>query len=215
MVLVRLDEPGDLLTSVFDEWLAGYVEKPHPELGRQGAVCPFVRPARMTGGIRLFRYHWLAGGGLGDMLRVFDTAMHYYREEDFAGLKPSLRALVVVISGLPPRDYGLIDEAHAERKGDAIATGLMLGQFHPECPAPAVRNEKFLVNRAPYPALVVRGMAFHDVLFLNHVDKWFREYRSRFGHIYACRERVEPYFRELFDAAEIRLAGHESVHTGA
>ncbi|MEG8179062.1 DUF6875 domain-containing protein [Nocardia terpenica] len=205
-MLVHLDELEGELAATFDEWLTGYIEKPHPDLGRNGAICPFVRPARLASGLRAYRYHWLAGGDLGDMLQIFDTAMYRYRQEDFGELKQTLRGLVVVISGLPPRDYELIDRAHADRKGDAIANGMMLGQFHPECPAPAAHNERFLVNQAPFAALAVRDMAFHDILFLNHVESWFLEYRGRFGHFYDGNKRVDPHFRTLFDAAEARLA---------
>ncbi|GAA1027635.1 MULTISPECIES: DUF6875 domain-containing protein [Amycolatopsis] len=203
-MLLKLDELEGELAATFDEWLTGYIERPHPELGRKGAICPFVGPARLASGLRAYRYHWLAGGDLGDMVQIFDTAMCRYRREDFGELKLTLRTLVVVISGLPPRDYELIDQAHVERKGDAIAHGMMLGQFHPECPAPAAHNERFLVNQAPFAALAVRDMAFHDILFLNQVRTWFREYRDRFGHLYDDGKRVDPHFRELFDAAQSR-----------
>lgn len=36
---------GNALDSV-DEWMDSYITQPHEQLGRSGAVCPFVMPAR-------------------------------------------------------------------------------------------------------------------------------------------------------------------------
>src|SRR5215213_7470780 len=62
--------PG--LTSVLN-WLSHYLTAPHPDLGRSGAVCPYVRPALTAGSIYLTEAR-LSGAGDDDVDRSL-TAM--------------------------------------------------------------------------------------------------------------------------------------------
>lgn len=74
-----------------------------------------------------------------------------------------MRAAVVVISGLPPRDYEVVDMAHATGKGDATADGLMPAGSTPSAlPRPPATRRPWS-TRPPYPTVAVRDMAFHDI----------------------------------------------------
>ncbi len=77
----------------------------------------------------------------------------------------------------------------------------MIGQFHPECAAPAARNGGFPVNRAPIPLLVFRRMAVHDILFLAEDPQWFHSYRTRFAGYYDTAQVREPHLRGAYAEA--------------
>lgn len=186
-------------------WFREYLCRPHEQLGRDGYVCPFVLPADLAGTIRFEvvtvdpDLH-LDGGRLlvEDMVDTFAATRWQHSNRQ-------LHTLVSVLDGLPVDRFGLLDVLHATVKRDIVVRGLMLGQFHPHCPEPAVRNPSFPVSRSPVPMLVLRHMAVHDVLFLQDDEACFRAYDTRFGHRYEQRTTLDPLFVELFWRARERF----------
>jgi heptaprenyl diphosphate synthase len=182
-------------------WLTGYLAQPHPAVGRDGAVCPFVEPALQAGSVEIRVRDLPAADSApteADLVEVIDRAVADFRELDFTGRNPTLHALVVVLPGIPEDRLELLDRAHAARKTALAADGLMLGQFHPRCPEPAARNPAFLVGRSPVPMIALRHMAFHDVLFLHERPDWFEAYARRFGSRYRVGLAADPMFVSLF-----------------
>jgi uncharacterized protein DUF6875 len=86
---------------------------------------------------------------------------------------------------MPDTSWPALDAAHAAAKTGLAEQGLMLGQFHPRCEVGAVHNPAFPVLRSPFPLLVVRQTALHDVLFLHQNRAQFAAYSARFGHRYS------------------------------
>jgi heptaprenyl diphosphate synthase len=205
MQLVDLESMNPKVNSSIQTWLTSYIEKPHRELGRSGAVCPFVETARLRGEVHRYGVRWPEDGTLGDMERLAHMAIRQFREESFGKVGRSLRALLIVIIGLPVEGRFLVDQAHSNYKEHAVAEGLMLGQFHPECAAPAAWNADFPVNRAPYPLFAVREIAFHDILFLHGNDACFEKYRQLFANHYSLPDRGNSHMRELYDSAMLRV----------
>ncbi|NJQ08642.1 DUF6875 domain-containing protein [Streptomyces lonarensis] len=189
------------------DWLAEYVAEPHPELGRPGAVCPFVRPAQRAHCLELVRVRWPADGDVAQLVRLTQRLMDRFEARLPQSPNPALASVICVFDGMRPESYHLVDEAHARIKGAAVARGMMLGQLHPDCPAAAARNPAFPVNRAPVPMMAVRRMAFHDILFLHRDPVWFETYRARFGSHYLAAHRVEPELVRLFDSGALLAAG--------
>ncbi|MFG2734057.1 DUF6875 domain-containing protein [Streptomyces harbinensis] len=191
-------------------WLTGYVTAPHPELGRDGPVCPFVAPARRSGVLHGVRCRWLPGDGAPRMTALIRTAMDAF-EERYADRPTSLDSLIVVFDGLRAHQWHLIDDVYEEVKDEAVSRGLMLGQMHPKCDARAARNPAFPANRSPLPQMVVRRMAFHDILFLHHRPDWFTTYQEHYGHLYRSPDRVDPHYVRLFDSGALVAAGGSLV----
>ncbi|MGK5534360.1 DUF6875 domain-containing protein, partial [Streptomyces sp. URMC 129] len=196
---------------VLSAWLTDYVGAPHPRLGRDGAVCPFVRPALRAGSLRTARCRWRPGDGPAGMEALIHAAMDAFDGAPTVSRNAALDSLIVVFDGLERPDWWLIDEAHRTTKDAAVARGLMLGQMHPECTAPASRNPLFPVNRSPYPLIAIRPMAFHDILFLHQNPAWFEKYRTDYGHHYRSPAKVDPVFVSLFDAGALMAAGGSLV----
>ncbi len=208
-VVGGLSQPDEHTARTVSAWLGTVVSRPHPQLGRDGPVCPFVQPAVRAGALSILVHHWRAPHDTARMVSVIGDIVRRFRQTEPRSPNRKLHALVVVIAGLPDRHFGLIDEGHRVAKDTVIRQGLMLGQFHPRCDEPAVRNPLFPVNRAPYPLYAVRHMAVHDILFLHHERDWFDHYRRAFGHRYSDGSRLDRHFRELYESSLRRYARPE------
>jgi heptaprenyl diphosphate synthase len=201
---LRLLTAGDQTHELISHWLRSWVARPHPELGRPGAVCPFVAQALATDKVSIAGYRFGAAPDLERMTRALEQAMEYFpellREED----KPDLVSLVVAFPDLGPEHWHLIDDGHGANKTRFVEDGLMLGQFHPACETPAIHNRAFPVNRAPVPLMVVRRMAVHDILFLEEKPVWVEHYTA-----WLARRRItldNPLYRRRFEQAVQRSA---------
>lgn len=200
MTAFDFSAPTGDVARIFAEWLDEYIDAPHPDIGRDGQVCPFVAPALRADSLRLVSYLWPEPPALPTMLAFIRVAIRRFIAMPWSSPNSNLHALVVAMPDLPVEGWSLIDEGHEAAKDDAVAGGIMLGQFHPRCAAPAARNPLFPVNRSPFPLFAIRHMALHDILFLHDSAQWFPHYRARFGRRYAAG-RIDPHFGALFRIA--------------
>ncbi|TDV57407.1 DUF6875 domain-containing protein [Actinophytocola oryzae] len=194
-------------TSCLDEvrtWLAGYVTQPHDDIGRPGAICPFVEPSMRVDALTLREWPVTTECTVTELLSVIDRMAEAFLTSAHNGGNAALHAVVVALPGLVPERHRLLDEAHATAKTGLVRRGLMLGQFHPTCDERAARNERFPVSRSPLPLLAIRHMAFHDVLFLSDDREWFDCYRDRFGHRFENAHVHDPLFVRLYAQANDR-----------
>ncbi|MCX4092260.1 DUF6875 domain-containing protein [Nocardia sp. alder85J] len=167
----RLDPAAGRLT----RWVDDHLVRPHPELGRDGAVCPFVRYSSTR---RLFWAGMVPGGDtltVPEIDAVVDEAIGIYR--GLRGEHPSdVRSLTLItmFPGLTRTDR--IDEVHRARKPEVVAKGWMLGQFYPGCAVPGLWNHEFHPLDAPVPMLVLRKMMSTDFPFLVGRTDWLYSY---------------------------------------
>jgi hypothetical protein len=192
-----------------NDWLRTYISQPAADLGRDGPICPFVPPALKANAIQFtFRYDVDAGteAGIRDALHAemadFDTVA-----EPVGGSGSSLESRIVVLPLADHRGWQRIDSAYESLKNTAVANGLMLGQFHPDCDERAVRNPAFPVSRSPLALFAMRRMAPHDVLFLHDRPDWFAAYHKRF-HSHFERGRI----RDAMMISLYHKAMQESEH---
>ncbi|WP_198036930.1 tryptophan 2,3-dioxygenase [Nocardia sp. BMG51109] len=190
--------PADVAEAVA-EWMAG-LTRAHDELGRKGPVCPFVRPADEAGAIRTECLRAESGDGIEELVAALRRQVHRFGEFPASGGREPLDSLVTVMDGLPRHRWRLLDAAQRRIRREVVAAGLMVGQFHPECPEPGYWNPSFMVSRSPVPLIVLRRMAFHDILFLHSDPALFAEYDRRFGRWYQ-EGKVPAEFRALYDNA--------------
>ena len=205
----------ETVEGILRTWMRTYLAREHPDMPRPGAVCPFVKPALDADAIEIRAVATPGPSPQATALATTRAALTAFAGEvvDPAGAtaieRPAasgmLRALVLAFPDLVARG-AVIDEIHALVKGEAVAAGLMIGQFHDACMEPSARNPLFPVNRAPLPLLVVRAMTVHDILFLHGQERWFRVYAERFGHLFATGRRMDPAFRALYDGANERFS---------
>jgi hypothetical protein len=193
------------------QWARTYLSHPHPELGRNGAVCPFVPKALNTGRFYLVMHEEVDGSDLTVLRDILLSHADSFRER-FPELVPDdeFNSLLMVFPRIPPEAGKAVDVIHTELKSFLMKKGLMLAQFHPQSEKTAIRNPRFLAYRSPYPCIVLRHMGVHDIIFLGHNKAAFQEYARRFGPRFTRGEIGNEHgYVELYEAA---LKRHAAAH---
>ena len=188
--------------AAFWHWVDEYVTQPHPELGRDGPICPFVQRLAESGNIHVEVDDSLDGTDAAAMEARMRIALRDYE----AMPDQQWKALVVVFPGVVGADAAVVDDVQQALKLECVRKGLMVGQFHPLSTEPGARNPEFLANRAPFAAIALRPMSHHDIVFLDRNPEMFREFDARFGAELsdAARER-DPFLVERYAAAAARF----------
>ncbi|MDJ0383055.1 DUF6875 domain-containing protein [Streptomyces sp. G-G2] len=186
--------------AVVQRWLRDYVSRPHGQLGRDGDVCPFVEPAARAGTLMMHTRTGLAHVDGSELRALVRDMARTFRTTHWPRSNPTMYAYVLILPDLPRELWSELDTVQAVLKAELAEAGLMLGQFHPECPEPAARNADFAVSRSPVPLLAMRNMALHDVLFLHNDTRLFAEYQHRFGTRYERGAVADPLLRSSYEA---------------
>ena len=184
-------------------WADEYLAKPHPRLGRDGAVCPFVPPS-----IRSNVFFLAIHAEVDDTTTIeeIEALLASYVDVFFA-TEPTgeperlLKTFLPAFPQMSPQRAFILDEVHARMKSFFVQQGMMIGQFHPLCQAVAARNPDFPNKISPVPLFALRHIAVHDILFLSSRRAWFERYQSLFaekfdaGHVSNEHGFVEIYNR--------------------
>ncbi|MGA5131363.1 DUF6875 domain-containing protein [Streptomyces olivoreticuli] len=146
------------------DWISGHVARPHPNLGRRGAVCPFVPLSQRLGLIRFA----LATPPVADEagLKAATSALkaHWLAMEPRGGPHAIDKTIVLVLPGLPE---DLVVRVHDRLKPEFVGDGMMLGEFFPDHPGPGLHNPAFRPLHSDTPLLVARSMVANDLPFLT------------------------------------------------
>jgi hypothetical protein len=173
-------------------WSREFLSNPHPDLGREGAVCPYTQPSLER---NLF---WMTvyPGAHPTMDEVRTVVMAYC--EWFLELVPltgrdaQYKTILILFPDLAPDlAPGIIDIIQATLKPEFIPKGLMIGQFHAVCEEPGLRNPHFRPLRTTVPLLAIRHMVPTDFPFLAKKPEWIAAYLQTFGGNLPKRVRRE------------------------
>lgn len=186
------------------QWLAEFVLQPHPALGRQGPVCPFLGPAARQGSlvfterkIGMPATRELLANELLDCARSFD-------ELEWPGPNRRLDAMIALFPELTDAEAAYLHHAHNEIKEGLLHRDIMMSPFHPGCHDRAARNDDLFTFRSPVPMVAIRRLAFHDILFLYQERERFLHYARRFGKRFRRPAALDPVLVERYrDAVEL------------
>jgi prolyl-tRNA editing enzyme YbaK/EbsC (Cys-tRNA(Pro) deacylase) len=164
-------------------WAREYLCQPHPDLGRSGAVCPYVQSSLEK---CLFLLTVFPGDNF-DQEEVIRRVMQY--RDWFLALEPRngpeamFKTILMLFPDLPlaaaPR---LIDATQHKLKTEYVKKGLMIGEFHGTPPAKAgLWNPDFRPLRSPAPLLAIRHMVPSDFPFLKGDKECVLPYLELFG----------------------------------
>jgi hypothetical protein len=179
------------------EWVKNFLGRPHPNLGRPGAVCPFVPRSLRSNSIRLtvIRTKDLYPEQVENIVRHYrdiflDTE---YQKEELAINK----AFLLIFPDMNIEDASeLIDSIQQKLKPLFVESGLMLGEFHKRNESPGLHNPHFRPLRSPIPLLAIRFMVEADLPFLqNPADphlriRYLEAYLKRFGGKFTDETRL-------------------------
>ncbi|MFI1796462.1 DUF6875 domain-containing protein [Streptomyces sp. NPDC020379] len=153
----------DRLRPVAD-WVSGHVARPHPDLGRRGAVCPFV-PLALR--LDLLRFALAVPPATDEPSLLAATAAlkaHWQAMEPRGGPHVIDKTIILVLPGVPA---DTVVRVHERLKPSFVADGMMLGEFFPGHPGPGLRNPAFRPLHSDTPLLVARSMVANDLPFLT------------------------------------------------
>ena len=174
------DDLQAVLTAL--EWARAFLASPHPDLGRKGPVCPYIRHSFDE---RLLHVTCRPDESCqsSDLVAAV-RATHRWFAEIQRRTPEEIRHLVTVLVVLPRIDRSSaepLNELHRVMKDEFVGHGLMIGQFHPACEAPGLWNPDFRPLRSPIPLLAIREMVSSDLPFLIGSPMHANEYLERFA----------------------------------
>jgi hypothetical protein len=191
---------GDLaaLQAVAD-WIKTFVARPHKDLGRAGAVCPFV-PGSLER-----KTLWLAPEQIADQSApaVVELMNGYIRRlldaEPTDGDDTKYKTIVVVFPDLPAdRAQGVFADVLQQLAVPSYARdGILFGPFYEGNEGTAIYNSSFRPFTSPVPFLFVRlGVISDWKFFLDNEDMlnlWARRYGESAVHALAEELRRLPW----------------------
>jgi hypothetical protein len=181
-------------------WARSYLSEPHAELGRPGPVCPYV-----SGAIRASSFYLTVRSGRFEDGEQIASLVGRYRDW-FGRLEPvcepeaQFKTILVIFPDIALADAPrLIDDTQRTLKPAFVASGLMIGQFHPTPPDECgLWNADFRPLYSPLPLLAIRQMVPSDLPFLTGDAGLVRAYLARFGDAVParCRARLQAALAE-------------------
>lgn len=163
-------------------WTRSFLSSNHPQLGRDGPVCPFTKPSI---GKDLF---WLTVYRESSLsMERLRLAIMKYRDwflelEPVDGFESQYKTILVLIPDfgelLPLTD---LDAIQRSLKSEFVNEGLMIGQFYETCEEQGVWNPDFRPLRSTVPMLVIRRMVHSDFPFMKGNQEYVNSYLRIFG----------------------------------
>jgi hypothetical protein len=182
----RYSEQAKSALKQIAEYVYGFLAQPHPSLGRDGNVCPFV-PAALERG--LFRATIVSTSDLEsveaamrDIIPVFCSMTP--ESPPKGSIAEGDQIYKTILIGFP--DVGpdaateVIDQLQRQLKAAYVRVGMMIGQFHPNCPERGLHNPAFRPLQAPLSCLAIRHITKYDAPFMDS-DEYLDGYLHLFG----------------------------------
>lgn len=173
--------PGEIeALQALMKWTHDFIMKPHPQLGRTGAVCPFVKPALRQANVYLTvcrpNQPVTANTLVEDVLPFRDVFLNL----PGAGQPEArLHTLMIALPDLTDETASRIMEpVHQALKTELLPDKILIGQFYPSCPVPATWNKSFFPLQSPVPMFVLRYLIETDWRFLAGHPEWESAYRE-------------------------------------
>jgi heptaprenyl diphosphate synthase len=189
------------------KWLEEYIGQPHPLLGRKGDICPFVNTALRKQKMSFVLLEHIDGPSFGEIRsRVLYEAWRLLRRIDENDRFGELTTTNLLFPNLKGEAGAVVHEVHSQCKTSLMRRGVMLAVFYPGYPKPAIYNPEFQLYQAPFPVIVVRPMALHDIVFLDNNQEGFVEYHRRYAARYAAGKVSDDFgYPERFRVAAQRF----------
>jgi len=190
------------------EWVESYIAAPHPDLGRKGAICPFVQKAMQLDRLFLAFHDEIDGASRVALRALLLTYAKRLRERYPAEVPDNaLASYVIVLPNVPDARLPVLGRVHDEVKSHLMRHDVMAAVFFRGYGKGAARNPRFaLFGNAALPCIVLRHMDVRDIVFLGHNRVAFERYRRRYGPRYREGSVTNEFgYVDMFADAERRF----------
>ncbi|MDY7232133.1 DUF6875 domain-containing protein [Hyalangium rubrum] len=162
------------------QWSRDYLTRPHPAVGRTGAVCPWVEKSIQQ---RLYHLTLLPEAHL-RMEEAERTLLlllnHFLEMPPTVFRQGQFKAIVTIFNGLPGElEAEFISGLHDRLRPAFVKQGLMLGEFYPSCVKTGLHNRDWYPLRSSPPLLVIRSMVRPDIAFLHTHEEFVQAYLGK------------------------------------
>lgn len=200
---------GHPAAEIIARWARDYLCAPHPELGRNGPMCPFV-PGALMKKLMFATVYDDDDLDLEAIKAILLREMERFIElEPVSGNEAQFKSLMVLFPNIAQDDVAdLIEAAQADLQRHFVPNGLMVGEFHAGPPDKrGLWNPQFRPLYSPVPMLVIRHMVPTDILFLKDNVQLFGEYAKIYGN--AVPERFRSHYEEAAQRFGMTTASHD------
>jgi hypothetical protein len=169
---------------LFAGWVNNFLAKSNKNLGRTGAVCPYVQYAEEKEYFKvgIFDEPNPDASAIAALIRGF--------KEIFITMNPSnkkdekFKAITILFPNLTETQiFEIIDGVQLQLKPEFVKQGMMIGQFYEDCQQGGLRNSNFKPLQSPVPLLAIRYMVETDWPFLEGDKILEQAYHKIFGKI--------------------------------
>lgn len=176
-----MNSPNDGALSMLADWMARNPMSAHPDLGRPGAVCPFVWQASRFNTLRL----GVSLAGPDSEEAVFGVLRSSFARLSRIPAPKDRQRLRTIIIGFPRcanrEGLAMVGRVYRRHKYYSLLRFRMVAYFHPASEDGGLWNPDFRPMRAPMPVLGVRYLTEHDAVFALKHHLMMGPYLLRFG----------------------------------
>jgi hypothetical protein len=156
---------GDAV-AIIRRWTRDFVMSDHPELGREGHVCPFT-----SFGARIDTLRFGASDAEArDADRIRSELLGAFTQFDEIPHPRNMGVYRAVLIGFPycadEEGVKTLSRVQKSLRLTSFARGRMIGVFHANAPEPGLWNKDFRPLRAPLPLVVIRSLVAADFAFV-------------------------------------------------
>lgn len=194
-------------------WVSEYTPRPHADLGRDGAVCPFMIKTLRRDYLTMVEFD--ASEGHEALVGLAWKCLDELRERaEGMGADAVHLVSMIVPHGLPGSELkAMVDRAHAELKPDFVRLGFMAGDFWPDHETVGLHSDEFRPFSSPVPLLGMRHIVPADLVFFVKHERRPRELLTYLRHLRRLfGDRLSRDWSQRLDEAEaqaVEWAEHE------
>lgn len=150
------------------DWITNFLGRPHEDLGRPGAVCPFVTPAIAENMLKITSSDIEPDADALHSLLQERKAKFIATQSGCDSSNLIYASHVIVLPKYKTSEHTkIMDEVQASLKIEFMNEGLMIGQFHPHLNTPGLHSAAFLPHRCPTSCFGIRHMIPSDHVFIS------------------------------------------------
>jgi hypothetical protein len=156
--------PAAEIDQVIADWVRSYLMRPHPKLGRPGAVCPFTSAAARLDAIRVGSSPARTQEGID---RAMEQALAAFEAIECPKSQRHFRTAIVGFPNCADEEgVAQLKNARNRLRLESILRGKMFALFEPNSGDKGLLNPEFRPLRSPLPLLAIRMLVENDAPFV-------------------------------------------------